>query len=88
MVLAEKNLYLESAFSVRSQGVACSDVAAAYDTSATGTGFTCGTCPDGYSGNGWDCSPCPLNVSIPYASFNGATVPCAAAIKLFGKARF
>ena len=68
------------------QGVACADVPAANDASASGLAFTCGTCPDGYSGNGWACTPCPLNVSIPYASFSGATVAAAAPITLFGKA--
>ena len=37
-----------------------------------------------YSGNGWDCAPCILNVSVAGKSFDGATVARSQAVRLFG----
>ena len=50
-----------------------------------GAGFTCGPCPDGYSGNGLVCTSCPLAASIPSASFApGASPLSSKPITLFG----
>lgn len=43
--------------------------------------------PAGMAGNGTACFPCTLNVSIPFASFSGDSVPRSATVRLFGDVR-
>lgn len=64
-------------------GVTCTSVNA---TEASPRDFTCGECPAGFAGDGFECHACPLRVTVPFASFNGDTVPRSSAVRLFGEA--
>lgn len=65
-------------------GVQCLNLSPSGRTGAPS--FACSACPVGFAGNGSVCYPCPLRVSIPYASFNGGAVPRAHPVTLFGDA--